>query len=231
MKIDVVRRRRLRSEVLRRIYDIVDGHLSDSTGVPWQHEEIYRGFEVDPDEIEKALNYLADARLLEERPIGVYGLTRRGLDEIEDLIAAPEKSTAHLSPLIVQHIHNSGQLAIAQGRDITIAQTGVQSNLPRELLELANQLSPLIEANQQQELEVFLKAAAEGTSKFELAARAEPLAKEEGVRSVLKAFSDEIAKELGKHAVAGTVAGGTWLAVHGPVVYEGLTMLLKTLHL
>lgn len=228
MSISVPERRQLRSQVLQRIYELVEGRLSDTTGIHWQEDEIYQGFEVERGEVEQALDYLADAGLLDQGPMGVYGLSRRGLNEIENLIAAPEKPTQHLAPLIVQHIHNTGQLAITHGNDNAINQTAVQLALPKELEDLARQLQPFLGDDRKAELKAFLTAAAEGDSKFELAAKAEPIAKSaEGAKTVLKAFSEEIAKELGKRTVEGTLIAGTWLAVHGQRVYEGLMMLFQ----
>ncbi len=230
MSIGVSERRQLRSQVLRRVYDLVEGKLSDACGIYWKNEELYEGFEVDREEIVQALDYVANAGLLAEGPMGVYGLTRRGLDEIEDLIATPDKPTRHLAPLIVQHIHNTGQLAIAHGSDIAINQTATLPALPEELEDLARKLQALLGDAHKSDLDAFLKAAAEGDSKFELAARAEPIAKaNEGAKAVLKTFAEEISKELGKRTVDVASIAGPWLVMHGQRVYDGLVMLFKSL--
>lgn len=231
MPLSVGERRQLRSQVLRRIYDLVDGRLAEATGVGWNDEELREGLDIEPEEIEKALDYLADAGLLDNSvALGVYGLTRRGLDEIEDLIAVPEKPTAHLAPLVVQHIHNTGQLSIAHGSGISVTQTNVSQALPKEIEDLARRLQDQLGEGKERELQAFLKEAAEGSSKFELAARAEPISKSgEGAKSVLKSFTEEMGKELGKQTAGGALVAGTWLASHGQRVYDGLTLLLQTL--
>lgn len=212
-------KRAMRRDVANALYGAVDGKHN----VAVLCDDLAEHMNLESEAVGDALDYLEGEGLVEQVAMGSYGLTHRGIKEVEQARERPEHPTSHFPAM--QVINNfGGNQVVAQGHDILVNQF-TSSTAPAELQQLIEELRLADGGSLSHESTAFLRAAQDG-SKLKIAATAEEVvAKSDKHASIIAAFKEALAKKIAEKSVDGAIHGLGWLCEHGPQVVAALALL------
>jgi hypothetical protein len=214
-------RRQMRRAVMAEMYDLLGGRMHSAiTGA-----QLAEHMGLDPEEVYAALDFLEGERLLDTSGLAGYGLSHKGIKEIEAAKEHPERATEHFPA--IQVINNyGGNQVVAQGRDIHVSQLNL-TQLSEALRGLAEQLTSADGGILSQESETLLRTAQSGATPIKIASAAEDVAaKSEKHASILVTFREELTKKLAEKTAEGALHGAEWLCQQGPQFLAALALAI-----